>query len=197
VTTWDFFISHAGPDRRQATLLARRLEPTARVFLAVSSLKPGDNWPIEIAKALEDSASVVMVSRKLERAFFQQAEMQPALRLARAEPKKHKVVPVFLGGVTTEHCSALGLESLHGIKFSRWRDLLELTPPTQLSAMDTLRTEEGKQSDINNDTALLRQTLKDLNAMRNERVLGESLWEKATADAVAHWLNIRVKGMRA
>jgi hypothetical protein len=196
--TWDFFLSHAGPDRRQAAMLARRLDPHARVFLAASSLKPGDNWAIEIAQALEDSAiCVVLVSRNLGKAFFQQSEMQRALTLARSEPEKHKVVPVFLGGVTAEHCAALGLEPLHGIKFSKWRDLLQLRAPNHLASAGTPETTEVQQYQPDNDTAILRKTLQELHAMHDDRLLQDSLWEKFTNDAVAHWLNSRVKGMRA
>jgi hypothetical protein len=94
----DFFIAHAGPDRRQAQELLWLLEDeNCRVFLDRAALAPGDRWPSTLRDALQASrATVVLISTYTDAAFYEQEEIARAIQLARQQPQSHAVIPVML-----------------------------------------------------------------------------------------------------
>src|SRR6516162_4583760 len=94
---WDFFIAHAGPDQGVAEELYSHLSRDFRVFLDSRSLLPGDDWDIALPAAQRASRiTVVIVSSKTEKAYYQRQEIAEAIALARSEANTHRVVPVFL-----------------------------------------------------------------------------------------------------
>ena len=94
---WDFFIAHAGADKRPAEKLYDYLKPKSRVFLDCRSLVLGDDWDTELRRAQKTSlVTVVLISEKTEAAYYQREEIAAAIALARANAAQHRVVPVFL-----------------------------------------------------------------------------------------------------
>lgn len=103
---WDFFLAHAGADMTDAEALYDLLAKDHQVFLDKRSLKPGDEWDIEIARAQRTAKiTVVLVSDRFEKAYYLREEIAAAIQLARAAPDAHRVVPVFLDGWPTDASS--------------------------------------------------------------------------------------------
>ena len=104
---WDFFLSHAGPDRDAALNLkgeltppASSLAPPARVFLDVEdeSMDLGSNFPAVLPQVLQSTlVSVILVSHNTAGAEYQRQEIAEAVELVREDPNTHRVVPVYLG----------------------------------------------------------------------------------------------------
>jgi hypothetical protein len=119
--TWDFFIAHAGADKRTAERLYDHLSPKSRAFLDCRSLSPGDNWDTELRKAQQGSlVTVVLVSSKTEAAYYEREEIAAAIALAREDAEKHRVVPVFLDAQAQNNRSVpYGLRLKHGLIVSR------------------------------------------------------------------------------
>lgn len=99
------FISHAHDDAELARELSKNLESQGfEVFDPAVELLPGDNWHLEIGKALEASqAMVVLISPEGARSTSVQGEIQYALgsekfegRLIPVEVKPTRDVPWIL-----------------------------------------------------------------------------------------------------
>ena len=59
---YDLFLSHGTPDKPWVRTLADELERLGlRVFLDERDLKPGQNWVIELSKALATSRYLVLI----------------------------------------------------------------------------------------------------------------------------------------
>src|ERR1700736_2095849 len=94
---WDFFIAHAGPDASTAEALHDLLSGSAKVFLDSRSLRLGDDWDLELSKAQRQSfITIVLVSSKTDAAYYQRVEIGSAIKLAREQPERYRVVPVAL-----------------------------------------------------------------------------------------------------
>jgi hypothetical protein len=94
--TYDFFIAHAGPDGPVAERLFDLLAPTASVFLDSRSLVLGDDFDVVLASSQRSSeVTLVLVSGRTEKAFYQREEIAAAIDLARGE-HGHRVVPIYL-----------------------------------------------------------------------------------------------------
>ncbi len=117
---WDFFIAHAGADKRAAERLYDYLTSNSRVFLDCRSLVLGDNWDAELRRAQKASlVTVVLISEKTEEAYYQREEIAAAISLARANPTQHRVVPVFLNRQAHSNESLpYGLRLKHGLVVS-------------------------------------------------------------------------------
>jgi TIR domain len=94
---YDFFLAHAGPDANTAADLYRELITTNSAFVDVVSLKGGEDWDLEIAKAQRASrVTVVLVSSATEKAYYARTEIATGIALARENADSHRVVPVYL-----------------------------------------------------------------------------------------------------
>ncbi len=112
---WDFFIAHAGPDTEVAELLFGFLDPHAEVFLDSKRLILGDDWDLELSKAQQESLiSVIIVSSKIESAYYQREEIAAAIQLARENPGSHRVVPIYLDKEAAQTVP-YGLRLKHGL----------------------------------------------------------------------------------
>lgn len=117
MTRYDFFLAHASPDKPRVRPLHRALLALGKTcFLDEADLLPGDEWDLEIPRALAEAAvTVVCISPHFTAAWFQRAEIQRAIAQRRSG-SGHRVVPVWLegfqnGGAGTPY----GLEVLHGL----------------------------------------------------------------------------------
>jgi hypothetical protein len=100
---YDFFIAHAAADTEAAERLYDLLCVTCRVFLDSRCLELGDEWDQALAAAQRRSkVTVVLVSSRTERAFYQREEIAAAIDLARKDPESHRVVPIYLHGPPDE-----------------------------------------------------------------------------------------------
>jgi hypothetical protein len=117
---WDFFIAHAGADKRAAEKLYDYLQPNSRVFLDSRSLMLGDDWDTELTAAQQQSlVTVVLISSKTEAAYYQREEIAAAIALARENAEKHRVVPVFLDQKAGSNKTVpYGLRLKHGLTVS-------------------------------------------------------------------------------
>ncbi len=87
------FLSYTQSDRGWARKLSGDLEAAGfQVFDPVDELFPGDNWSLEIGKALDESqAMVVLISPAAVRSPWVQREIQYALG---AEKYQDRLIPV-------------------------------------------------------------------------------------------------------
>jgi TIR domain len=96
--SWEFFLAHASPDLEIAERLYDLLtEVGASVFLDSKCIDLGEDWDQALVRAQKSSLiTVVLVSGKTEKAYYEREEITTALELARSD-EKLRVVPVFLG----------------------------------------------------------------------------------------------------
>ena len=113
----DIFLAHAGGDRAAAEQLFDLLSPDLRVWLDARSLLPGDDWTKEIPRAQRSAlATVILVSRRIEDAYYAREEIQAAIALFRKYPGEHRCVPVFLDGFPANPMELpYGLRALNGL----------------------------------------------------------------------------------
>src|SRR5262245_46283872 len=117
--TYDFFIAHAGSDTAQAEELYAFLVPRARVFLDSKSIRLGDDWDAAIEQAQRASfVTIVIVSSRTERAYYQRVEIAAAIAMARRQGERHRVVPLFLEDNPETDAIPYGLGLKHGLKLS-------------------------------------------------------------------------------
>lgn len=116
--TWDFFIAHAGPDRKSAERLRDQLgaKKAARIYLDSQKLAGGDPWQSRLKEALSSSrVSVVLISPHTPKAWYQQEEVVLAIELARDEYVAHTIVPVYLKAARVSD-TPYGLRRLHTLR---------------------------------------------------------------------------------
>lgn len=93
------FISYAHADQAQAKKLAEQLRSAKfETFIAEEALSTGDNWALEVGKALKNSdAIVVLVSKEFLDSPWATKEWEFALT-----SKKHagRVLPVLMPGLS-------------------------------------------------------------------------------------------------
>jgi TIR domain len=115
---YDVFLAHAGPDLPIAVRLYDQLiaHPDGlRVFLDARTLELGQAWDIELPKALRRSRLiVVLVSQRIEAAWYAREEVALAIELARKPDAAQRVIPVFIDGNPTENVP-YGLRIIHGL----------------------------------------------------------------------------------
>jgi len=116
---WDFFIAHAGPDVSTAEALYDFLSGSAQVFLDSRSLELGDDWDRELSEAQRKSfITVVLVSSRTDAAYYERVEVASAIKLARAQPARYRVVPVVLDDMPEPQVDPYGLNLKHGLSLS-------------------------------------------------------------------------------
>lgn len=126
--TWDFFLAHAGADLVAAEALYDLLTSCSRVFLDSRCLLPGDDWDQELSLAQSSALiTVVLVSSRTERAYYQREEIAAAIDMARKDKSKHRVVPIYLDEqADTESSLPYGLRLKHGLSVSKAGGLGEI-----------------------------------------------------------------------
>ena len=114
---WDLFLAHAGVDEPIAKALYALLTPYCRVFLDTECLLLGDDWDHQLAVAQRQSRiTVVLLSAKFDKAYYQREEIAAAISLAREASQSHRVVPVYLDGATARYEDVpYGLRLKHGL----------------------------------------------------------------------------------
>jgi hypothetical protein len=114
---WDFFLAHAGADRRDAEELHGHLAGQARVFLDSRCLLLGDDWDRELSRAQRNAlVTVVLVSGQSEHAYYEREEIAHAIEMARHDPTSHRLVPVFLDRSSASRRDIpYGLRLKHGV----------------------------------------------------------------------------------
>ena len=123
-SVWDVFIAHSSGDTATAERLHDALAEHLRVFLDTRCLRPGDDWDLELAAALSQSAiTVVLVSPSTGGSYYQREEIALAVKRARADPTSHRVIPVLLLSDTGEVDLPYGLTLKQSIVLGTSQDL--------------------------------------------------------------------------
>jgi hypothetical protein len=118
---WDFFIAHSSADAECAEELYAHLSEKAKVFLDEKSLLLGDDWDRKLADAQRATLiTLVLVSSRTERAYYQREEIAAAVELARHDEYRHRIIPIYLHD---EVDIPYGLRLKHGLYLSTHRSL--------------------------------------------------------------------------
>ena len=147
--TWDFFLSHSGPDRELAETLYSALAPPAKVFLDSISLLPGDNFDVTLTEALHSSLiSVILISPNTGNAYYEQEEIAIAINRTREDPNTHRVVPVYINSkqIPPEKIP-IGLTRKHSLYISDQDDITE-TGKKLLKTLDVMKHYEIRKDRI-------------------------------------------------
>ena len=119
---FDVFISYASPDLPSARalydeFLCRTMPRRFRPYLDAVLLGPECDFDVELPKVLRTCAiTAVLVSERTPAAHYQRQEYILALELERrSSGTSHRVVPVWLNDVPTEH-RPFGLMTRQGIR---------------------------------------------------------------------------------
>lgn len=141
---WDVFIAHSSRDAVAAEQLYDALAGHLRVFLDTRCLRPGDDWDLELASALGQSAiTAVLVSSSTDGSYYQREEIALAIKRAHADPRSHRVIPVLLGPDEPAVDLPYGLTLKQGIRLRTGDDLTAIT--TQIvEARGRLAPGQGK-----------------------------------------------------
>jgi hypothetical protein len=111
---YDIFIAHAGADTNVAVELHGLLKPHLRPFVDSIDLLPGAAWDDELPDAQRKSrVTVVLISPKTTKAWYQREEIAAAIDLARNSGQR--VVPVYLEGREASPEVPYGLRRVNGI----------------------------------------------------------------------------------
>src|SRR5262245_7932601 len=133
----DFFLCHAGNDKPRVEAYAKRLgDLGATTAFDKYDILPGQDWIVRILDLLPSSRiCVVFVSQHSSTAIVQRNEAFLARYLARDQPDRHQVVPVYLEGAPAQS-NIHGLETTSGFREDR-ESLEEIAQGlvTQLRAM--------------------------------------------------------------
>ncbi len=113
---FDYFIAYASPDTALAEGMQDALSRVGiSAFVVSRSITLGDSWDGAIQRAQESAyATVVLVSPSTGDAYFQREEIQRGLEMARHDPTKHRVIPIFIGGMSLAGVP-YGLRLKHGV----------------------------------------------------------------------------------
>jgi hypothetical protein len=171
---WDFFIAHAGGDTNVAEKLYAFLKPRSKVFLDSKELILGDTWDQKLAEEQKQSLiTIVIVSPRTEQAYYQREEIAVAIRMARNDSQKHRVIPIFMPGcdkekvpygLTVIHSLTLNSESEMGFAAERVLDALHKTRKKPRS----IKNIEGVNASDSLEKAL--ETLNQAKEMLNARL---------------------------
>jgi hypothetical protein len=113
---WDFFLACASADRSRAESLYAALSTNHRVFLDAHGVRPGDDWPLTISRALAATRlTIILISANSEKAHYLRDETSTAIQLARKDARR-RVIPVFLDGFPSNVTAIpYGLGSIQGL----------------------------------------------------------------------------------
>ena len=144
---WDFFLAHAGADQEEAEELDDYLRPHSRVFLDSRDLLLGDDWNRVLRAAQQSSCiTVVLISSRTGRAYYQREEIAAAIALAREDDSRHRVIPVFLDEPARSDVP-YGLRLKHGARLSAGCTLKDVADQL-LSQLTKIRSEAGKPGGV-------------------------------------------------
>ena len=94
---YDLFLAHSAADKPSARALYALLQPDVRVFLDEHSIPDGVRWDLAIPAAQRASrATVFLISSNSDHAWYLGDEIVTAIKLHRAAPAAHLLVPVLL-----------------------------------------------------------------------------------------------------
>jgi hypothetical protein len=113
------FISYASADRAQATKLHKKLIAKGiDAWIDVEELLPGQDWKLEIDKALHASDAIIICisNQSMTKEGYVQKELKHALDLAQEKPEG----TIFLIPVRLENCQVP-----FRLKDFQWVDLFE------------------------------------------------------------------------
>lgn len=149
VYEWDFFLSHPGADLDAAKNLFAKLNPPAKVFLDDECLRCGDVFDIELSKAQRASLiSLILVTPNTENAYFQREEIAAAIDMARADPRTHRVVPIYLNEKQIpKDRIPFGLRLRHSVYIPETGDFTE-TVNRLLKTLETMKQLEVKKDQV-------------------------------------------------
>lgn len=101
---YDLFLAHASADKAVANQLYDALTALGvRAFLDARSIDPGERWDRVIPKAQRDArATVVLVTRGCDEAFYLGDEIATAVARHREAPDAHTVLPALMEGMPTD-----------------------------------------------------------------------------------------------
>ncbi len=115
-----FFIAHTGPDTARARALRDRLAPHVSTFLDSVDLLPGDEWDLALPRAQQEArATVVVVSGRVDSAYYLREEIAAAIAYQRADPASHRLIPVYLDGLPAAQDVPYGLRVRHTLDAAR------------------------------------------------------------------------------
>jgi hypothetical protein len=130
--SWDFFLAHAAADGPAAKELFDLLSPSCRVFLDSECLLPGDDWDLILRRAQCSSRiTVVLLSRRSEKSYYQREEIAAAIAMARDDNARHRVVPVYLDDREFENDVPYGLRLKHSLSVNRCGGMLGIAERLQ------------------------------------------------------------------
>lgn len=115
---WDFFLAHAHTDKAFAKELYECMIKNSRsAFLDQSCIEPGTYWDQVIPQAQENSwMTVALISANIGEAHFAREEVQTGIHLARKNPSRHRIVPVYVNGASDDLSNLVyGLRLVQGI----------------------------------------------------------------------------------
>ena len=109
---YTYFLAHASADKALVRDLHRRLGAAGvRCFLDEVDILPGDEWDLEIPRALRASAcTLVLVSARYDAAYYLRDEVHAAIALGRRPDAEHRVVPIYVDGPPDPMPYGLGLK---------------------------------------------------------------------------------------
>jgi hypothetical protein len=97
---FDFFIAHAGGDKKTAERLYEVLKPHAKVFLANRDVAGGASWAHRIDQAQKRSAcTLAIISKHTEQATYLEDEIRLAIDEWRRTKGAHAVIPLYVHGI--------------------------------------------------------------------------------------------------
>jgi hypothetical protein len=145
---WDFFLAHPGADLDAAKNLYAKLNPPAKVFLDDECLLPGDTWDIELPIAQRSSLiSIILVTPNTENAYYQRDEIAAAIQMSRADPRTHRVIPIYLNKNQIPKNLPYGLTLKHSLYVPETGDLTE-TRELLLKTLESMKKSEAKKEQV-------------------------------------------------
>lgn len=102
--SYDLFLAHASAEKPAAIALHDALSARGvHAFLDARSIGPGERWDLVIPRAQRASrATVVLVPRVFDKAFYLGDEVASAIDWHRKSPEAHAVIPAYLDGMPTD-----------------------------------------------------------------------------------------------
>lgn len=96
-----YFLAHASPDKAWVERLNRALKDRGVVtFYDKADVPWGEDWDLFLPRAQRRSwATVVCVSERYDEAHYLRDEVHRALAMARRDPARHRVLPLFMDGI--------------------------------------------------------------------------------------------------
>lgn len=147
-TKWHFFIVYAKQDHEAALRLYEQLTKSSDVFLDIKSLQLGDDWDMVLPTEQRASLiTVVLISSKTSKAYYQREEIAAAIELAR-KGEGHRVVPVYLDADAINLATVpYGLKLKHGITLAN-----DITADHVAQALYELRIKLSQRKSVRPET---------------------------------------------